>query len=174
MKKMKFLLLLILVLVISGCKFIKVNINIGNNETNKVSKNEMANTTWRTSTNSEVVFTDDRITWYQSADNHNDNYYSGTYKYYRGSAAVKYITEDLSEYGVTKDELNALFIRNESYDESNFVVFDIRYDTFILSGRNQEISRPLVPWYGFILQDGTILDVANMNTAAYYKFTKVN
>ena len=106
-KGIKYFLLLLIVLGISGCSFVKVNIGTKNTESSNINTdlggNEMANTTWRDSDNSEVIFTNDRITWYQSANNHSDNYYAGNYKYYRGAAAVKYITEDLSEYGVTKD-----------------------------------------------------------------------
>ena len=78
----------------------------------------------------------------------------------------------MSEYGITKNELSSVFDSNIDYSEDNFVVFDIRYDKFILDGEEQEIARPLVPWYGFILENNTYLDVANMNTGTYYKFTK--
>lgn len=137
-----------------------------------VSSPLMNNTTWTTDDGSEVVFTEDRINWYQSPENHDDNYYSGKYQFYVGQDAVRYITENLSEYGVTKQELEAQFKRSGEYDESCFVVFDIRYDCFMLYGKEQEIERPLVPWYGFLLKDGTFLDVANMNTGTYYPFVK--
>lgn len=132
----------------------------------------IANTRWVADDNSEVIFSIDRIDWYKDASVHTDNYYSGKYKFYIGEEAVEYITEELEDYGVTESELESLFSRNEKYNESNFVVFDIRYDEFIMNGKSQTISRPLVPWYGFILEDNTVLDVVNMNTAAYYKFTK--
>lgn len=132
----------------------------------------MRNTTWQGSDGSEVVFTDNRINWYKSADDHLDNYYSGTYTFYIGKDAVNYITTELSEYYVTSSELQSLFNRSEMYSESSFVVFDIRYDKFILNKQPQQIERPLVPWFGFLLEDGTFLDVANMNTGTYYQFTK--
>ena len=97
---------------------------------------------------------------------------SGEYEVYRGEEAIEYITEELSEYGVTKSELKSLFNRSDLYDESTFVVFDIRYDKFVVSGEQRDIERPLVPWFGFVLEDDTYLDVANMNTSTYYKFTK--
>lgn len=132
----------------------------------------VANTTWIAGDGSEVVFTDERIDWYQNPDDHSDNYYSGEYEVYRGEEAIEYITEELSEYGVTKSELKSLFNRSDLYDESTFVVFDIRYDKFVVSGEQRDIERPLVPWFGFVLEDDTYLDVANMNTSTYYKFTK--
>ena len=132
----------------------------------------ISDTTWIANGGSEVVFSKKRINWYQDPEEHSDNYYSGVYKFYIGKEAVDYITKDLSEYGITKNELSSVFDSNINYSEDNFVVFDIRYDKFILDGEEQEIARPLVPWYGFILENNTYLDVANMNTGTYYKFTK--
>ncbi len=132
----------------------------------------ISNTTWIASGGSEVVFSKNRIDWYQDPKNYDDNYYSGVYKFYMGKDAVKYITQELSQYGVTKSELESLFRRSDEYSEEKFVVFDIRYDKFILNGQEQRIVKPLAPWYGFILDDDTYLDVANMNTGTYYKFTK--
>lgn len=138
------------------------------------SESLISNTTWIASDGSEVVFSEKRINWYRYPEEHSDNYYSGVYKFYIGKEAVDYITENLSEYGITKNELSSVFDSNIDYSEDNFVVFDIRYDKFIQYGEEQEITRPLVPWYGFILDDNTYLDVANMNTGTYYKFTKTS
>lgn len=132
----------------------------------------VANTIWHGGDNSEVVFTENRIDWYQSPDDHDDNYFSGNYTFYIGKDAVKYITENLADYGVTEDDLARVFATNGPYNESNFVVFDIKYDKFLLSGEEQAMERPLVPWYGFILNENTYLDVANMNTGTLYGFTK--
>ena len=140
---------------------------------NKKSNNIISNTTWKASDSSQVIFTDKDISWYQSADNHDDNYYAGTYKFYRGEDAVKHITTELSEYNVTNAELERLFNSSkEGYEKANFVVFDITYSKFIVNGESKSILKPRRPWYGFILKDDTYLDVANMNTGTYYKFTK--
>lgn len=132
----------------------------------------ISNTTWIASDGSEAVFTETEINWYKDSEDHSDNYYSGTYEFYIGEDAIDYVTQDLSEYGITKSELKTLFDKNPEYSKDNFVVFDIRYDEFIMDGEEQVIARPLSPWYGFILEDNTYLDVANMNTGTYYKFTK--
>ena len=130
------------------------------------------NTTWTAKDNSELIIEDGRLYWYQSPTDHTNNYYAGNYKIYRGKEAVEYITTTLSSYGVTEDELTALFNRSSQYSEEDFVVFDIDFDKFILDGKDQTIYRSKNPWYGFILKDGTYLDVANMNTGSYYGFTK--
>lgn len=143
-------------------------------EENKEPKNSMlvANTRWLCGDGSELVLTSNRLDWYQEEGVHNDNYFSAEYKFYIGKDAVKFVTENLSEYGVTKDELQNTFDRNEMYDESNFVVFYINYDKFILDGEEQTITKPISPWFGFILRNNTFLDVANMNTKSYYDFEK--
>lgn len=159
MKKIYSIIMILILFLICGCS---------NN------KSIVANTTWKMSGGSEVIFTNDQIMWYQSPSDHTKNYYAGKYKFYIGKDAVNYIVNDLSEYGVTKDELQNLFDRNEEYSVDNFVVFDIRYNEFDLDGEKQKIERPLVPWFGFILDNNTYLDVANMNTSTYYKMTKQN
>ena len=160
MKKMYAFLLIITLLTLCGCT--------------RNRKSLVANSTWRMKDGSEVIFTEDDITWYKEPGEHSKNYYAGKYKFYIGKDAVNYIVNDLSEYGVTKDELQNLFDRNEEYSVDNFVVFDIRYNEFDLDGEKQKIERPLVPWFGFILDNNTYLDVANMNTSTYYKMTKQN
>lgn len=137
-------------------------------------KNMMANTTWLMDDESEVIFTDDTITWYKESSDHSKNYYAGKYKFYIGKQAVDYIVNDLSEYGVTRDELQDVFDSNDNYSINNFVVFDIRYNEYDLDGVKQSFDRPLNPWMGFILNNNTYLDVANMNTYTYYSLTKQN
>ena len=171
-KKNMFIIIIILaVLAIFCLGGVVLNI-VKNNDINTKESSLVNNTKWKGSDNSEIEFTNDRINWYRYSYDHSDNYYSGTYSFYIGKDAVDYITNNLSQYGVTKNELESLFNRNTTYSEENFVVFDIRYDKFVINGENQTITRPLTPWYGFILNDNTYLDVANMNTATYYKFTK--
>lgn len=138
----------------------------------KTSNTLVSNTSWLGKDNSQVVFTKNRIDWYKSADDHKDNYYSGEYKFYTGEDAIKYISEDLKQYGVTREEMEQLLSNNEKYNKNNFVVFDIRYDKYLLNGKEQKITTPLVPWYGFIMEDNTVLHVVNMNNIAYYTFTK--
>ena len=131
----------------------------------------VADTSWVASDGSEMVFKQDDFKWYQHKDEYDDNYYSGTYEFYFGEKAVDYITTELKQYGVTKSELEDLFERNEEYSENNFVVFDLKYDAIVVGGETSIPDQTLVPWYGFILEDGTYLDVANMNTGTYYKFS---
>lgn len=129
-------------------------------------------TNWVASDGSEMVFDDDEFKWYQYEGEYEDNYYSGTYEFYIGEDAVYFITTDLAKYSVTEAELNDLFERNELYSIDNFVVFNLEYDSLVVGGEASTMDESLIPWYGFILEDGTYLDVANMNTGTYYKFNK--
>lgn len=146
--------------------------NKDENITPSVTNNAMANTSWIASDNSEMVFTSISFNWYKDKGVYTDNYYTGTYKFYIGEDAVNYITTELSSYGVTKEELNSLFDRVEEYSVDNFVVFDFSYLTSKLNGQVSTVTENKAPWFGFILKDGTYLDVANMNTGTYYKFNK--
>lgn len=138
----------------------------------KVDKVEIENTSWIASDGSEAVFGEDTFYWYQKEGEHDDNYYYGSYEFYIGEDAVSFITTDLKEFGVTKEELEDLFERNEEYNVENFVVFDLLYDGIIIDEEFTVPNQPRVPWYGFILDDNTYLDVANIKTGTYYKFTK--
>ena len=158
MKKICGLIIICMLLFISGCT--------------RNNKNMMANTTWHMDDESEVIFTDDTIYWYKESSDHSRNYYAGKYKFYIGKQAVDYIVNDLSEYGVTRSELQDVFDSNDNYSINNFVVFDIRYNEYDLDGVKQSFDRPLNPWMGFILNNNTYLDVANMNTYTYYALTK--
>lgn len=132
----------------------------------------LKNTSWVDSDSSEMVFTEDRLNWYQSEADYTDNYYTGSYALYVGEDAVEYITTTLSSYGVTKDELESVFENNENYSVSNFIVIDVIYDSTVIGGVTSVPTNPHTPYFGFVLEDGTFLDIANMNTGSYLSFAK--
>lgn len=167
------ILLAALLVLQAGCAGGAVSVDQAQEPPAVPAVNPISNTTWLSDDGSEVIFTEDRIDWYHDPDNHEDFYYSGAYVFYIGEAAIEYITQDLSDYGITREKLERQFSASDEHDVSNFVVFDIRYDRWVLFGQEQTIERPLVPWYGYILDDDTRLDVANMNTGTYYPFFKV-
>lgn len=130
------------------------------------------NNSWIATDGSEMKFGEDTMYWYQTEGSYGDNYYYGKYKFYIGKEAVEFITTELSSYGVTEEELKDLFEKNEEYSINNFVVFDMNYEGIVLNGVTTVPNRSQVPWYGFILNDNTYLNVANMNTGSYYNFTR--
>ena len=160
MKKICVFIIICMLFIICGCS--KNNSNI------------LANTTWIMGDGSEVIFTNDNIMWYKDPSDHSKNYYDGKYKFYIGKKAIDYVVNDLSEYGVTNDKLQSFFSRNKQYNENNFVIIDINFNVQDLNGIKKEIEKTSLPWMGFILNNNTYLDVANMNTYTYYSLTKQN
>lgn len=147
-----------------------------NEQIEKTSTNLVASTTWIARDKSELVFTDYRLNWYKESNVHDDNYQSGNYNFYIGEEAIKFITTDLVDYGITEEELEELFTRATNYEKDNFIVIDILFDEYVINNHDTQISNPHTPWYGFIVNDEikneTYLDVTNMNTKSYYLFTK--
>jgi len=120
-----------------------------------------------------MVFEQDgTFRYYQSAEDFTDNYFEGTYEFYVGADAVDYITTDLSDYSVTKDELKRLFDNSDEYDESNFVCFTLNNEACYMGGENSVDEPYPTSYFGFCLEeDGDLyLDIANMNTANYHLF----
>ena len=129
---------------------------------------------WQASGDASLIVCkkDGSFKYYQSAEELNDNYYEGTYEFYMGEDAVDYITIELSAYGVTREELEGVFDRNENYDESNFVIFVLNNEACIMDGENVVDSPYQTPYFGFYLEEDGVpyLDIANMNTGNYNLF----
>ncbi len=138
--------------------------------------NIFAEENWlETNSNSYIVTeSGNKFKYYKDKGVYDDNYYEGHYKFYMGEDAYRYVTEDLSSYGVTKNELDGLFARNDDYDKSNFVCLVLENEKCIMDGEDIYAGRSAVvtPYYGFFLRNGNdaALDVANMNKAEYYYF----
>lgn len=110
--------------------------------------------------------------YYQSGEDLTDNYYKGTYQFFVGEDAVKFITEDLSSYGITEEEIQGVFQRNEAYELSNFVCLVLYNEACIINGQDTFQEMVTTPYYGFYLKDENdiYLDVANMNSGNYHTY----
>ena len=161
MKKIKYLLLIVVgAFLLTGCAL-------------KNNGFSVRNTTWYARDNSEMIFGDHgEFAWYLKETDHTDNYYKGNYKLYVGKNAYNHITKDLTQYGVTADELDGLIARNKDYSMDKLVVFDITYSAYRLYGVDKSVAGTDTAWYGMLLKDGTYLDLANMRTASTMGFTK--
>lgn len=129
---------------------------------------------WQATGDSSLIVckADGSFKYYQSSEDLSNYYFEGTYGFYMGKEAVTYITTELSEFAVTKAELEGLFERGEEYDESNFVVFVLNNEACMIDGVNQVETPYQTPYYGFYLEkDGVpCLDLVNMNSANYSTF----
>ncbi len=116
--------------------------------------------------------TDGSFVWYQDDENHDDNYFVGTYDVYRAEFAESYIVTYLGEYGVTEDELAALYERNEDselYNDENFTCLVLHNESGICDGEEQ-ITEPYDTNYMGFYMDG-YYDAANMASGQYAEFT---
>ena len=120
-----------------------------------------------------VLESSTRFKYYRNKDEQDDYYYTGTYEFYSGPEAISYVVDDLSEYGVTRDEIDGIIDRNEEYNTSNFVCLVIHNEEQIVDGEDIMENDVMTPYYGFYLKEGSneALDIANMNAASYYYFT---
>ena len=134
----------------------------------------LAGTSWLSGDdNSQWVFgTDKTFHWYQTEDETDDNYFAGTYEFHVGQDAINYLTTELSEYGITERKIRQIISSNSEYTLDNFVCFSCVNQSFMLRGREQLSEDTLSSYFGFFLQDGAYLDIANMKTGTYYGFTK--
>lgn len=134
----------------------------------------VAETSWiSVNDNSQLIFEDEQeFHWYQSKEETDDNYFVGTYEFHIGRDAVDYLTTEKSEYGVTEEEIMGVISRAPTYTEENFVCFSLVNQSFMLEGEEQLSEETVSSYFGFLLEDGTFLDVTNMSNGNYYGFTK--
>lgn len=118
--------------------------------------------------------TDDEFVWYQSDEDHDDNYFSGTYEFYFAEDAQDYIVNDLSDLGVTKNELTEYFERNNDsdfYKLSNFCCMVMHNDKMKMNGEDIDLSSESSDSYYMGFYADGYLDAANMLTGNYASFT---
>lgn len=161
--KQCFPLLLALLLVLAGCT-----------QSSTKGNTWIAGTSWlSTSDNSEMIFKKDgTFIWAREKGVYDDNFFSGTYQFYIGNEAMDYLTTELADYGIDEADLQGVFTRNAEYSLENLVCYSLDHSSFMLEGTEQLTENQVIPYFGFILEDCTFLDVANMETASYYGFTK--
>ena len=131
------------------------------------------NTDWVEKDDSFLVFdSSSRFHYYRDHGDTSDNYYTGTYEIYVGEDAVEFITEDLSEYGVTEDEIYDIIDANEEYTIDNLICIVLNNESCIVDGEETFDHTVMTPYMGCYLvdDDEVALDIANMNTATYYWF----
>ena len=124
---------------------------------------------------SYMVFDKKNMTfkYYMTYTDTTDNYYSGKVRVYVGDDAMDYLTDDLSDLGVTRDEVRQMIRNNSDYNEDNLIVICCDHEELIKDGEKQDRDPYTVDYYGFYIQpeqDGKtydILDICNMQAASY-------
>lgn len=164
------LVALFLVLMMTGCTL--------QSQEQEEEQNILVQTSWVSDTDySQIIFSDGQeFEWYQLPEDKTDNYFTGTYSFYIGQEAMDYITQTFSEYEVTEEDMEGIFLQNEEYELDNFVALNLKNDYFVLDGEEQ-VTDPEKPYFetyffGFLREDGAILDIANMDSGMYAWFVK--
>lgn len=134
--------------------------------------------TYKLDDDSVIKFYDDyRFIWWKDAYSE-DNYYAGTYSVYYGEDAKERITEDLTQFAVTEEELDAYFERNEGdeiYSIENLTLIELDHTEVVFDGVEEDMSdydTTISYYYGFYDTTTKKLDAANMATGTYYLFER--
>lgn len=136
---------------------------------------EFAGKSYQASDGSVIYFEEDGgFIWYQDDSNHSDNYYSGTFNVYLAGKAEDYIVNELSDYGVTREELASYYERNaesEFFAKEHFCCLVLHTQELMIGGENQA-DEPYDKNYMGFYSDG-YYDAANMASGQYAYFTRV-
>lgn len=117
---------------------------------------------------------DGTFKWYQDPDDKTDNYYSGTYRVYNGQAAIENIAKEFAEYNFTEKEQLDMIARNKDWNKDIYYNFILQNEECIVDGKNVlDTDVKITPYLGFYYEDERYLDLANMMTANYVGFTKI-
>lgn len=133
-----------------------------------------AGTAWTASNdNSQWVFdADGSFHWYQSRQVTDDNYYAGTYQFYVGQEAWDYLLAYFSDMGLTEEDLLGVINDRPEYSLERFVCLVATNESFLLDGEEQLSAPTQTHYFGFLLENGSYLNIANMTTGSSYAFTK--
>jgi len=106
--------------------------------------------------------------YYQSYTDTTDYYYTGKYELYFGEDAIKVITEDYDEYGLTKDEIESMYTRKEL---KNLVLLVLKNDGCWIDGENTRDEEWTSLYLGFF-EDGSnkSLYLLNLGAVSYFDF----
>ena len=109
--------------------------------------------------------------YYKSYEDTSDNYFTGTYRIYSGSDAVKQLTTTYKDYGINKDEIQRLIRNNKAFREDNFVIVVLENDGMWMDGENVKDEEWDSVYYGFLVTNpNTSLLVINAVTDTSFSF----
>lgn len=120
------------------------------------------------------LYDDGKYIWYQSDNDHKDNYTEGTYKIKTKEDAVNYIAKDLSEYNLSKEEQYKFFndSKNNLYKIDNYVYIGLNCIKNINDGKESEHALGLVSYYGFYDKMTRSLETSNLKTSVHGGFVR--
>lgn len=117
---------------------------------------------------------DGSFVWYQSDENHEDNFFEGVYQIFFDKDAADYVVHKLPQFNVKEEELLKFFLRNRGndlYNIKNFCCLIIENQKLTMEGVDKQIE-PYNTYYMGFYKDG-YLEAANMQSGNYVKFNRV-
>lgn len=124
-----------------------------------------------------VCETDGTFKYYEYATDLTNNYFDGTYEFYRGEDALRYLDQELPEYNVTREEMIDFMLLNlgTQYYTGNLVCLVLNNEHCMMDGEDVLDGPHRTPYYGFaIKEDGQLyLDIANMNSGNKHPYKAV-
>ncbi len=108
--------------------------------------------------------------WYEDDSNHSDNYYQGTYNIYNGGAALDYVRNQLSRYGLTESaEKLRIAEHDKEFDGKavyNYYVILLQYGKSVIDGVSKFESN-IDPLIGFYYKDDKYFEVIDMEEVTF-------
>lgn len=132
----------------------------------------ITNVKWvETQADSCLIFNGSNFNYYQTYKDLNDNYYTGTYDIFIGEEAIDKVTNDYSQYGVTRQELDEFFAKG-SVTKDSFVCILLNNTGCWQNGQNTRDEQWIRPFYGFYMKVDNHYEMVlvQMNTGDYYAF----
>mgnify|MGYP006988846614 CR=1 FL=1 len=178
------IILCLMMFLLAGCTFTLPHFNLSSDKENTVTSNtkiDLADTEYFAPNDGSYLVLgkegkDDSFKWYKNKDDLNDNYYAGKYYLYTGTDAFKFVTSEISSYGVTEEEL--IRVLDGNYDK--LVVLFVEYSDIFIDGNseydsfNNSIDKDhpkSISYYGEIDENGN-LNLVNMLSANPIVFEK--
>lgn len=109
--------------------------------------------------------------WYEKDVDHEDNYHKGKYTTYQGKEAVKYIAENLKEFGLTEEKQNDFFNEGD-YDLNNYYLIVLTCEKLKLKGEEKDGNNNVAYYYGLYDEETKKFNGANMATGTKVSFIR--
>ena len=106
---------------------------------------------------------DNTYKWYANDNNHDDNYYQGKFKTYKGEEAISYIATNLKEYGLTEEEQRKFF-NDENKSINDYYLLILTCEKMVINGKEEDGTDNMAYYYGFFSEKTMSLELTNLSS----------
>ena len=118
---------------------------------------------------------DGSFSFYKDPDITDDNYKAGTYRVYQGADALSFVSDSLSEYGLTYEEQFQYIYQLSGSNSKNmlkqYYCYVLYHDEFMLDGEAQTPPQDM-PFVGFYSEENKTLDVLSLSSVIQHTYTR--